>query len=564
MNERLKRASLLLWNNIGFICVALVAVYCVIHAFDPPRLNWGDSGSDFNVMGAGRNFQKYGFVKMHLTPHLLDPSVMTGTHDSLFVYTHYPQVPDLTNGVLRVVFRMNDLVQFRFVALMLSFASLFFIYRLIESYWGRLAAQVGLALWVTNPLWIQHSDYLHHVPYGAFFGFGALYFLRRWLLEDRPRWLTISGVFFGVMFLSSYDWWFFGPMLALLAALQHQKRIDRRALLSLGTLAGCATIAVALKLATNAWALGGIDGLIRDLRFQFAERATDSITRTNYQQGAWPTAIGRIDRYFTMLLFPITAFWLLWPSLRRRYADRVPALAMARVNPLWLFIAAVPFLYLFTEIWVAQYYPGMLVVPYYAVATAVIVTLLWSGQRIWRMVGVAIVALLLYNSFDENLRFPIAFFPRQEIASMDKQLTSLGFADKEVLVNHVFDAQYRFYFNRKIVGLTLIPPTRADEALLSFANPVTHPRTSFGDGAIFVQHKQVVDELYDKGYYYILGRYRLWDLWANPRIHRQFVDSLMRDRDSTLMAKVSGVGVKLYETPFYSIWRIPSPVKVFR
>ena len=87
------------------LLIGAVFVFCILHAFDPPRLNWGDSGSDFNAMSAGRNFQKYGFLKLRLTPFLLDPAVMTIDHDKMFIYTHYPQLPDLMNGLLRVVFR---------------------------------------------------------------------------------------------------------------------------------------------------------------------------------------------------------------------------------------------------------------------------------------------------------------------------------------------------------------------------------------------------------------------------------------------------------------------------
>src|SRR6476469_3668600 len=99
----MKRALTWLGANIGFVCVAMVLVYCVVHAFDPPRLNWGDSGSDYNVMSSGRNFAKYGFLKLRLTPYLLDPARMTAD-DKALIYTHYPQLPDLMNGVLRVVF----------------------------------------------------------------------------------------------------------------------------------------------------------------------------------------------------------------------------------------------------------------------------------------------------------------------------------------------------------------------------------------------------------------------------------------------------------------------------
>ncbi len=46
----LTSASRRQWHHIGFVCVAVVLLYCIVHAFDPPRVNWGDSNSDYNVM----------------------------------------------------------------------------------------------------------------------------------------------------------------------------------------------------------------------------------------------------------------------------------------------------------------------------------------------------------------------------------------------------------------------------------------------------------------------------------------------------------------------------------
>ena len=553
-----KRAAAFLWNNIGYICVALAAVFCVVHAFDPPRLNWGDSGSDFNAMGSGRNFQKYGFLNLRLTPFLLDPAVMTVQNDRVFIYVHYPQLPDLMNGLLRVVFRLSDIVQFRFVALCFSFSALFFVYRLVERFWGRLAAQIAVALWVTNPLWIQHADYLHHIPYGAFFGFGSLYALCRYLDDvSRRRWLGIAGFMFAMAFMASYDWWFFGPLLVLFVASDRFQAI-RPAIPVLSIMAAAGAAAILFKLGTNAWALDGIEPWLRDLRFQFAERATDRITRTNYQSGAWETLYGRVERFFTLLLFPVTLFWVFFPLVRPRMRRWIPAVDSVRANPLMVLLAALPFLLMFMEIWVAQYYPGVLVVPFYAIGCAVVAAMLFDAPAvIAKTASVVFVLALLGNAADENLSFPAEFFPRAVIARMGPQLDSLSPRVKEVLVNHGFDAQYRYYFNRKIVGMTLIPPRVSDQALISFANPGTHPRTADRNGTIFIQHKQVVDQLYDKGYYYVLGRYHLWNWWGNPRKNRSFIDQFVRDRDSTLMANVAKVGFKVYDDPYYSIWRIP-------
>src|SRR6185436_20263452 len=103
----------------------------LVGAFDPPRLNWGDSGSDYNVMTAGRAFQQHGFVRLRFTPFMLDPSLVQLPEDRVYIYTHYPQLPDVMNGVLRVVFGLSDIVHFRLIALLFSFGSLFFVYRVL-------------------------------------------------------------------------------------------------------------------------------------------------------------------------------------------------------------------------------------------------------------------------------------------------------------------------------------------------------------------------------------------------------------------------------------------------
>jgi hypothetical protein len=560
MMQRLQRALSPLWNNIGFVCAAAALVFCVIHAFDPPRLNWGDSGSDYNVMTSGRNFVKYGFLRLHLTPYLLDPSSIVTQPDRVYIYTHYPQLPDLMNGLLRKLFGLTELVQFRFFALLVSFGSLFFIYRLALAYWDRMTAQVALALWVWNPMWIQHADYLHHVPYGAFFGFGSLYFLHRYLRDTRTRWLLASGAFLWLTYLSSYDWWFFAPILLFAATVGHYGRNVRPAARTLAVLVAFAVAAVAAKLGTNIWALGGIQPFLADLRFQFAERASDAVVNTNYQAAIWVTLVGRVERFFTLLLFPIALFWVLFPFLRRR----VPGLRTPGANPVILLVAALPFLMLFVEIWISQYYPAVLLIPFYAVGAAAIVSLLWwhVHHAAARPVAVLLTVLLLASSADEDLAFPPAFFPDDIARRMAAQIDSVSAPDQTLIINHIFDSAYRFYFRRKVLNVVLMPPAAVDGAFRNLANPRLHPETATDQGAVFVQHKHVVDELYDKGYYYIFANQRLWDAWGNPRAYRRFIDSLMTDRDSTLMARVGKLGHRLYDDEFYSIWRIDPPAAI--
>lgn len=554
-----KKALTAAWQNVGFICIALVAVYCVVHAFDPPRLNWGDSASDYNVMTSGRNFAKYGFLHLRLTPFVLDPAYMTNA-DSAMVYTHYPQLPDLMNGLERTLFGFTDLVQFRFVALMFSFSALFFVYQLVGFYWTRQAAQLTLALWVINPLWIQHADYLHHAPYAAFFGFGALYFLFRHLNEERRGFLFAAGAFVFLVFMASYDFWIFVPLLLAMMTFGHYRKVGLPAIRVLGALAGCAVAALLAKWATNAWALGGVAAFIRDLRFQMVERATNQAVRVAYDQGIATTLVGRVERSFTLLLFAVAAFWALYPMLRRRVA--LPGDGeRATVNPAFILLAALPFLALFTELWVGQYYPTLLVLPFYAVGCAVLALMLMGArQPVWRPVGFVLVAALAANSIAENVRFKKAFLPRSEIASLKKELDAVTVPGQRILVDHVFDAAYRYYFNHNTVALILNPPWHFPGALRYYADP-KRPVVAPPSGAVFVQHKHLADQLYDKGLYYVLGREGLWGPWGNPERYHDELDDFVAKRDSELVAAVAEMGgQKIQETDSYVVWRImPRP-----
>jgi hypothetical protein len=507
-------------------------------------------------MTSGRNFDKYGFIKLRLTPVVLDESVMT-PEDSSFVYTHYPQLPDVMNGLERRFLGFSDIVQFRFVALAFSFASLFFVYGLVSTYWSRRAGQLALVFWVVNPLWLQHADYLHHAPYAAFFGFGSVYFLTRYLREESRRgYLAASGTFLFFTFLSSYDFWLFIPLLLAMVTVRHYGGVLRTPVWrTLGILAGCAVLALLCKWGTNAWGLGGVGPFWRDLKFQFTERATDDITRSSWIGGMWTTTYGRVERCFSVLLFPVTAFLFVLPLIRRRWGTTWPALQRVGPNPLWLIAAALPFLFIFTELFIGQYYPTLLILPFYAVACAVTVSLFLDAGRYSRLLGVALVVALLGNALGEIVTFKKAFLSREMIRTLGPQLASVMRPKQQLLSNHVFDAAYRYYFNHNTYALILSPPGKTDVVLSYYSSP---KRTRFADanGAIFIQHKHLSDQMFDKGYYYIFARYHLWSEWANPTLHRRFIDSLITDRDSTLMANVARVGEKLYETDSYALWRI--------
>ena len=554
-----KRALAALWRQIGFVFVGLSLAYCVYRAFDPPRLNYGDTSSDYNIMYSGRNFAKYGFFALKFTPHLMDPATMSMPRDAAYIYTHYPQLPDLMNGVERKL-GLSTLTQFRFVALLFSFASLFFVYQLATMYWSRQVGQVAIALWATNPMFVQHADYLHHLPYAAFFGFGSLYLLGRYLREGRRLWLAGSAAMVFLTVFASYDMWFCLPLLLAALAMWHYRTVLSVPVARVLAILAAVTLgAVFLKFASNAWALGGWSHVLADFRFQVAERASDRIVRTGYRKQIWNVLSGRIDRFFTPLLFVVALFWVVAPRFRRALASYgITIDGMA--NPIVLLLAAVPFLAIFIELWFAQYYPTFHIIPFYAVGCATVAVLLVDAPRRWmKVAGVAFVAVLLANAIDEDLTFPIAFFPEAEIRSLGQELDKVSPPQTEVLINNVFDATYRDYFNRRTMTTTLIPPKEAEATFRWLGDYRKETNRATPEGAIFVRHKHVADQLYDKGYYYIASRYRYWKQYARPREYRATLDSLVDLTDSIIAAGADRAGVKLYDNEYYTIWRILPP-----
>ena len=546
-----RRALAFAWRQIGYIVASGVLVYSLVHLFDPPRLNWGDSGSDYNVMISGRNFAKYGFLKLQLTPRLMDPDVLRPT-DSLMTYTHYPQLPDLTNGMLRKVFGFSGWPAFRLVALLLTTGSLIFAYLVILRYWGRQVAQVALALWVSNPIWIQHVDYLHHGPYGAFFGFGSIYFLKRWLDGSDRRAMVWTSVCLFFAYLSSYDYWIFTPLI-LAAMAWHAGHSFPRFVRALWAPALAAVFAVAAKVATNIWALGWSRFLF-DLHYQSVERTTDQVVRTDFLHGMVPVFLGRVEREFTLLLLGIVFFWLVlpfsWGVLSARLHQRLSP------SPLILLLAPLPFLARFPELWVAQYYPALMLVPFFAVGAAVLIVYLVGEQSfVARAVGWVMLAGLGFNAIDQTASFDRAFFDPGSIASLRRQLDSLAPRGQRVMTDHVFDHAYRYYFDRNIVTLIIHESFRLPGVMTYFSDPV-RPEFASSSGALLVQHKHLRDEMFDKGYYWVLYHYRLWDAWGDPPRYRRFIDSIVAGRDSAITANAAALGSKVFENDYYALWRL--------
>jgi len=462
------------------------------------------------------------------------------------------------NGVYRKVLGIDDVIPFRLIALCWSFASLFFCYRLVASFWSRQAAQVALSLFATNFLWLQHVDYLHHWPYGAFFGFGSLYFLDRYFREGETRRLFVaSGLFLFGAYAASYDFWIFTPLLLAAITIAHLGlRHRKRAVLCLGGLALFAVAAIAAKVSTNIWAMGA-GRFIHDLKLQFVERSTNRVMQTAFDRGAWVTLSGRVRREFTLLFFGAIAFWLAVPVWKRLRGPGAAQSLMGRPNPIVTLLAAVPFLIAFRELWIAQFYPFLMLVPFYAIGFAVIITMLSERPQGWaRAAGMVLLTFLMAESITTTLRFKKVFVRRESFRRVNAVIDSLAPRGQWVLSNTLAESRYRYYLDRNMVPLIIHQPRTAHYLLDHFSDPNNAPYAGVR-GSVFVQEKPVTEMLFDKGYYWPIARFGWWNYAANPDRYRDMLDLLIHQRDSSLAVTAATMGTKAYEDDHYIVWRLP-------
>ena len=538
-----------LWAHAAQLVVLAALIYCITQAFDPPRLNWGDQNSDYNIMTSGENFARVGFVALRFTPVVLSPHYHPGDGPPAF-YTHYPPLPDLANGLWRVLFGLTELPEFRLVALAFSFGALGFFHPLVKHYWSKPVADLALVLWVLNPLWLQHADYLHHYPYCWFFGFGCLYWLHRYLESSRKLFAALSCGFLFLTYMASYDYWFFVPLLvALMTWRQVGSWRSRRFWGIVSVIGAGAVLALATKFGLAMWALGGWDAAKQDLVFQFHERATDRYSHTGFKAGAMTTIVLRIYRFYTPVFGPVLVFACIFPILNRLFFRKYGVDgALYRHNPALLFLVALPFVFCFMELFVGQYYPTLQLLPAYTVLSATFVV--WMLQFRKRLTRIATAACLLLIAAHVGVELTVlkkAFISYPAIASLRKELDAATPPGRVVLTNHDFGGLYRYYLDRPIYGVILLTPEVFTRALVDHTDgPV-----------VFVEHKDIEAQLFDKTHYIIFARFNQWEWFGDPVKYRHIIAAEINMQNQLLMEAVGKVGKKISDHEEYALWLIP-------
>jgi hypothetical protein len=508
----------------GFwLCLALVAAYLVVSAFEPFRTNWGDPWSDGNAMTSGRYFSEEGFVKLAFTP-ILDVGPVQS--DSLR-YTHYPPLPDIVAGVVMKVIGPDHLAVHRLLALLFSAIALVLLYRYLEALFDRAIASLSVVAIATNLLFIQYADTVHHIPLYMMTGFGCLLAAVRWLDGKSRRSLLAVAVLTFFCFLASYDYYFLLSIMILATVKFRKARIFRGHGLALILVFGFAGIAsIVTKNLLVIWA-EGVEHWRQDIVFQFFERATSAHSR-QYKEGLRDVVFWRIWRFYSPVFF--VALIVQFVAVLDRIRGLRPTISM---RPLIFLVAGVPFMLVFTQLVVEQYHPMLLLLPFAGVSIAVLLRFVWASSP---KIAAALLALYLGWQAWQLVLFKKTFLEEDDVAAVQKVLEG---SHHRLLMSNIFvDGPVRYLWKHHLFGIDANPLSlRAQFDMYGAESPMT-----------IVQLKHMGKHMYDKGVYaYFVGE-RRWSWISRPDYYRNAWIRRFNEWDRGFDEALEGLGTLRYES----------------
>ncbi|HOW42692.1 MAG TPA: hypothetical protein P5110_09920 [Candidatus Omnitrophota bacterium] len=242
--------------------LSLVFLFLAFARLQDPELDHGDEYADADVLLAGQNFVKLGFIQTRLLPvfDVQEPA-----------YTHYPPLPEITNGVLQHIWPGN-LALFRLFAVIFAFLNMLFWFFFTRRISGSVIfALIAGLFYITNPYFLYGMDSLQQLSYSD-----CLRSLILLVFVSMPQagrgkkgWLALL---WALLFIQSLVGFEYIVYLALFMAIlgralkEFRKNVTAREWM---ILAGASVAGVGLHFLQNVWYFGSIGTALAD----FAGRA---------------------------------------------------------------------------------------------------------------------------------------------------------------------------------------------------------------------------------------------------------------------------------------------------
>jgi hypothetical protein len=519
--------------------MVLAFVYLLVHAREPLRLNIGDPWSDANVLSSINYVKSDGFLATSFTD-ILDVGPLT---EDSYRYIHYPPLAEIFYGAVGKFLGASDIGTFRLFGLMFSGLAMWLLFSYVRRLYNDRVALIATALFMTSLLWMMYADSMHQAPVMQCTGFLALWGLVR-VIETRHRG-HYAALIFGsfACFFTSYDYYVFLPTAVLatiyLKAGNPFARGNRQlvALCALGCLLG-----IAAKCSCVIGAVGWHE-FVADMHLQFLERATS--THDRKFTSAIPTMLRRITLLFTPLAWITAAFHVF-------RAIRAPSLAAAiKGTAVWMLVPALVFLYLFAQLAASQMLASQVLLPFYAIGSALVLEQLVDGRAWMRRLAVVWLVVAPLWSFYFMFTHRRSVLDRDDVAKTNAYLVANDHNDF-VLSNLLSDGHIQASFQRH--SWAALDDKDAGNA------PREMMRIFELTGADYV-HEVIFtgpdSRFIDKSLWPLAMPRRLWAITGWPHLNRSKTNGMIAEYDRRVLENLGAAGAqKVLQLKNYAVYRV--------
>ncbi len=519
--------------------IAIAFAYLLVHVREPLRLNIGDPWSDANVLSSINYVKAYGFLETSFTD-ILDVGPLT---EDSYRYIHYPPFSEIIYGAIGRYLGVGDIGTFRVFALMFSTLAMWLLYSYVRRLYSDRIALIATMLFSTSLFWMMYADSIHQAPVMQCTGFLALWGLVRAIETRRRRHYAAAAFGSFACFFTSYDYWFFLPAAVLFTVwvkLGNPFARGNRNFVALCA-AGC-VLGITAKCLCVIGAVGWTE-FVADLRLQFFERATSKYDR--HFTSAIPTMIRRVTLVFTPLAWIAFAYHAI-------KAVRAPSLSSAlRDTAVWMLLTALVFLYVFRQLAASQMLASQVLLPFYAIGSALVVDRMLAGRALLRRLAVGWLVAAPLWSFYFMFTHPRAVIERDDVAKTNAYLAQHDRNDF-VMSNVLSDGHIQASFERHYWAALDADDTSV--AGLQMMRIYELTGTDYVHEIIF---RGPDSRFIDKSLWPLAMRRRLWSVTGWPFLYRAKTNAVIRKYDQYVMENLEAVrATKVLDLSNYAVYRV--------
>ena len=520
-------------------CIAIAFLYLLVHAREPLRLNVGDPWSDANVLSSINYVKANGFLATSFTD-ILDVGPLTA--DS-YRYIHYPPGAEIFYGSVGKFLGVSDIGTFRLFGLMFSGLAMWLLFSYVRRLYNDRTALIATMLFTTSLIWMMYADSMHQAPVMQCTGFLALWGLVRAIETKQRRHYAAAILGSFACFFTSYDYYVFLPAAVIatvaLKAGSPFKRGNRHFVVlcalgcMLGILAKCLCVIGAV----------GWNEFVADLHLQFLERATS--THDRRFTSTIPTMVRRITMVFTPFAW-ITAGYHVLKAIRA--PDLISAL---RDTVVWMLLAAIAFLYLFAQLAASQMLASQVLLPFYAIGSALVLDRILDGRLLLRRVAMVWLVAAPLWSFYFMFTHPRSWLDRDDVKKTNAYLAANDHNDF-LLTNVMSDGHIQASFEHH--SWAALDAEDTSDAALQMMRIFDVTGTDYVHEVIFTDPDS---RFIDKSLWPLASPREQWSITGWPYLFRKKTNAVIAEYDRRVIKNLDAVrATKVLQLRNYAIYRV--------